>query len=86
VVFVYTWVVGFYAGLILIAAALFVSRATPYWVPGLLLVGVAIAPFATVLGTLGPALQTLSLAVGFTGVAVAAVAADQQRRPDRFAV
>lgn len=80
VVFVYTWVIGFYAGLVLIAAALFVSRATPYWVPGLLLLGVAFAPFAAMLGNLGSALQTLSLAVGFTGVAVAAVASDQQRR------
>jgi hypothetical protein len=80
VVFVYTWVVGFYAGLILIAAALFVSRATPYWVPGLLLVAVAVMPFADMMGTIGPALQTLCLAVGFTGVAVAAVAADQQRQ------
>lgn len=84
VVFVYTWVVGFYAGLALIAAALFVSRATPYWVPGLLLLGVAIAPFAQRLGALGPALQTLSLAIGFTGVAVSAVAVDQQRHLDRI--
>lgn len=80
-VFVYTWVISFYAGLILIAAALFVSKATPYWVPGLLLVGVAIGPFAALLGTIGPPLQTLSMAIAFTGVAVAAVAADHQRRP-----
>lgn len=85
VVFVYTWVIGFYAGLVLIAAALFVSRATPYWVPGLLLLTVAIAPFAALLGNVGSALQTLSLAVGFTGVAVAAVATDQQRRMESVA-
>ncbi len=85
VVFVYTWVIGFYAGLVLIAAALFVSRETPFWVPGLLLLAVVVAPFAAMLGTVGPALQTFSLAVGFTGVAVAAVAADQHRRPDRVA-
>lgn len=80
VIFVYAWVVGFYAGLILIAAALFVSRATPYWVPGLLLAGVAVAPFVSLLGNVGSAVQTLSVAVGFTGIAVAAVASDQQRR------
>lgn len=83
VVFVYTWVIGFYAGLVLIAAALLVSRATPFWVPGLLLATVVGMPLAEMLGALGPALQTLSLAVGFTGIAIAAVSADQQRQTGR---
>lgn len=81
VVFVYTWVISFYAGLILIAAALFVSKATPHWVPALMLAGVVIGPFAEMLGAIGPPLQSLAMALAFTGVAVAAVAADQQRRP-----
>jgi hypothetical protein len=86
VIFVYAWIIGFYAGLVMIAVALFVSRATPYWVPALLLFTVAFFPFANMLGTVGPAVQTLALAVGFTGVAVAAVAADQQRRLGAAAV
>jgi hypothetical protein len=78
--FVYSWVFGFDAGLVLIALALLVARATPLWVPVLLLVSVAAAPLASWLGAVGPALQALVLAVGFTGVAVTAVAGNHRRR------
>jgi hypothetical protein len=78
--FVWAWIVGFYLGLVIIAVALLRSRVTPVWVPVLLLFAVVVFPVVDLLGTIGPALQTLSLAVGFTGVAVTAVAGDQQRR------
>lgn len=82
VVFVYAWVIGFYAGLVMIAGALLVARVTPYWVPAALLLTVALMPFAETMGRLGPALQTFALAVGLTGLAVASVAYDQRRRPE----
>jgi hypothetical protein len=43
------------------------------WVPLLLVVFVAMLPFAAHLGRVGGAVQVLLLAVGFTGVAMAAV-------------
>lgn len=79
-IFVYGWIGGFYGGLILLAVALFSSRATAAWVPALLLVTVGVAPFVSAMGAVGPALQTLCLAVALTGVAVTAVEVDQARR------
>ena len=79
-VFVYGWVLGFDAGLVLIAIGLLVARATPAWVPVLLLLTVAFSPFASAFGPLGPELQALCLAVAFTGVAVTAVAGNHRRR------
>lgn len=78
--FVWGWVAGFYGGLILIAVALFVSKATRAWAPVLLLAAVVLFPFVEALGTIGSAIQTMCIAVAFTGVAIAAVAGDQQRR------
>jgi hypothetical protein len=43
------------------------------WVPLLLVVFVAMLPVAAHLGRVGAAVQVLLLAVGFTGVAMAAV-------------
>jgi MFS family permease len=84
VLFVYTWIVGFYAGLVLIAAALFATGSTRIWIPLLLLGVVAVAPFVNDLGTVGPLLQALSLAVAFTGAALSAVASDQVRSRGRI--
>ena len=78
-IFLYGWVAGFYLGILLIAIALFVSRKTPTWVAGLLLVFVALLPFAEYLGRVGSALQILALAVAFTGVATAAVSDEHKR-------
>jgi hypothetical protein len=72
------WIVGFYGGVLLIAVALLVARATPRWVPWLLVVFVALLPFASHLGRLGGAVQVLALAVAFTGVAMAAVTAQER--------
>ncbi len=80
VFFVAAWIAGFYAGLVLIAVALLVTRATHVWIPLLLLGVVALAPFADALGRVGPMLQALGLAVALTGVAVSAVTGDQLRR------
>lgn len=85
VAFVYTWIVGFYAGLALIAAALLATRSTRAWIPVLLLLVVAVAPFVNDLGTVGPLLQALSLAVAFTGVALSAVSDDEVHAGRRLA-
>jgi hypothetical protein len=77
--FLYVWIAGFYLGVLLIAAGLLLSRTSPRWVPGLLVLFVAMLPVAGRLGHVGMAVQTLALAVAFTGVATAAVTGDYQR-------
>lgn len=72
-VFLNGWIISFYAGLLLVALALFLARKTPPWVPGLLVVFVLLFPFADQIGRVGQVLQVMALAVAFTGVAVAAV-------------
>ena len=78
-IFLYGWVAGFYLGILLIAVALFVARKTPVWVAALMLLFVVALPFAQYLGRVGSALQVLTLAVAFTGVATAAVSDDHKR-------
>lgn len=77
--FVQGWVGGFYGGILLLAAALFVAHAAPRWVPGLLVVFVLMLPFAGQFGRVGMAAQVLALAVAFTGIAMAAVSGETQR-------
>jgi hypothetical protein len=79
-VFVNVWIAGFYGGVLLLAVALFVARVTPRWVPSLLLVFVAMLPIVGHLGRVGMAVQVMALAVGFTGIAMAAVTDQEQNR------
>lgn len=72
-VFLYGWIVSFYAGLLLVALALFMAKKTPPWVPGLMVVFVLLFPFTEQIGRVGQVLQVMALAVAFTGVAIAAV-------------
>ena len=72
-VFINGWIISFYAGLLLVALALFLSKKTPPWVPGLLVVFVVLFPFAGQIGRVGQVMQVMALAVAFTGVAIAAV-------------
>ncbi len=72
-IFLQGWVLCFYGGVLLLAVALLVSKATSVWVPVLLVVFVGMMPIVTQLGRVGSAVQVLLLAVGFTGVAMAAV-------------
>jgi hypothetical protein len=72
-VFINGWIVSFYAGLLLVALALFLSKKTPPWVPGLLVIFVVLFPFAGQIGRVGQVMQVMALAVAFTGVAIAAV-------------
>lgn len=78
-VFVYGWVGGFYAGAVLIAVALLLARKTPRWVPLLLLLFVAMTPFAAGLGRVGQTVQVLAFAVAFTGIAISAVSLEHHR-------
>ena len=63
---------GFYLGVLVIALALFRAARTPVWVPVALLAFVAMYPLGAMLGKPGSAIQLLTLAVAFTGLAVAA--------------
>jgi len=79
-VLLWTWATGFYLGALLVAVALLVSRATPGWVPVLLILFVVLLPFAGPLGTSGQFIRLMALAVAFTGIAVAAVGRSQGQR------
>jgi hypothetical protein len=81
--FLFTWIAGFYGGVLLIAIALFVARSVPRWVPALMFGFVAVFPFASQIGRVGTAAQVLALAVAFTGIAMAAVSSDTQKLPVR---
>jgi hypothetical protein len=78
-VFLAGWIGAFYIGILLLAIAFFVARTAPRWVPALLLLFVALAPFASEIGRVGVAVQVLAMAVAFTGIAMAAVTGDTQR-------
>ena len=78
-VFLTGWIGCFYGGILLLAIAFFVARVVPRWVPALLLLFVALAPFASEIGRVGVAVQVLAMAVAFTGIAMAAVTGDTQR-------
>lgn len=71
--FLYSWIGGFYLGLLLVGIALFVAKRTPLWVPILLVVFVAMFPITSQLGRVAQMLQVMLLAVAFTGIAIAAV-------------
>jgi len=72
-VFLNGWIASFYLGILLVGLALFLSKKTPPWVPGLLVVFVLLFPFTGQIGRVGQVLQVMALAVAFTGVAIAAV-------------
>lgn len=71
--FLQGWVICFYGGVLLIGLGLFAAKVTPKWVPVLLVLFVVMMPFSQHLGRVAMALQVLGLAVGFTGIAMAAV-------------
>src|SRR3954462_14961310 len=77
--FLFTWIGGFYGGVLLIAIGLFVARSVPRWVPALMVAFVAVFPFASTLGRVGMAAQVLALAVAVTGIAMAAVSGDMRK-------
>jgi hypothetical protein len=79
-VFFWSWIAGFYLGALLVAVALLVSRATPPWIPVLLLLFVFLLPAGGLIGQTGQVVGLMALAVAFTGIAIAAVG--QSQRPD----
>jgi hypothetical protein len=70
-IFLYGWIVAFYAGILLLALALLRARRTPPWVSILLIAFVAVFPFTGSLGRVAEVVQMLALAVAFTGIAMA---------------
>ena len=77
-IFLFGWIAAFYVGLLLVALALLRARRTPVWVPGLILLVVAMMPFGDALGRVGQALQMLALAVAFTGIAIEATSPESR--------
>ena len=71
-VLLYSWLVGFMLGLLLIAFGLLRARVTPLWVPILMFVFVALVPVSGQLGKVVQVLQLMALAVAFTGIAISA--------------
>jgi uncharacterized membrane protein YiaA len=82
-VFLTAWVGCFYGGVLLIAIALLMAGTTPRWVPLLLVVFVAMLPFASHLGRVGSALQVMAFAAACTGIAVSAVSSSSRRTASR---
>jgi hypothetical protein len=71
--FLIVWIGGFYGGVLAISIALFLARTTARWIPALLLLFVVMAPFTGYLGRAWSTAQLFALAVGCTGIAIAAV-------------
>lgn len=84
-VFLFAWIGAFYLGELLLAIALLRSRATPRWVPGLLLVHVALFPLSLVAPGLLPdrvqSMTVLLLTVGLCGIGIAANQYATRRAP-----
>jgi hypothetical protein len=78
-VFLYGWIAAFFLGLLLIAIALLVARRTPMWVPLVLIGAIAMFPLTSQFGRVAQVLQLFAMAVAFTGIAIAAVTAGQDR-------
>jgi hypothetical protein len=77
-VVLFGWVACFYLGGLLLALAMFRSRTLPAWVPGALVVSLALLPLASMLGRIGQVLQVLMLTMAFTGVATSVVQHDMR--------
>lgn len=71
-VFLYGWIVGFYLGELLLAIALLRARVTPRWVPGVLILHVAMLPVSLVLPHVVGKVAVLLLVAGFAGIAMQA--------------
>ncbi|HET7357066.1 MAG TPA: hypothetical protein VFJ09_10375 [Nocardioidaceae bacterium] len=78
-VLLYSWLVGFMLGLLLIAFGLLRARVTPLWVPLLMFAFVALVPVSGHFGKAVQVVQLMTLAVAFTGIAVAATSPRQGR-------
>lgn len=77
-IFLSGWIGAFYGGVLVVAVALLMARTTGRWVPLLLVAFVVLLPIAGQFGRVGSAVQVMTLAVAFTGIAMAAVS-DERR-------
>jgi hypothetical protein len=71
-VFLLGWVGAFYVGELLIAIALLRARTTPQWIPGVLLLHVALFPASSFLPSGVQPLTALLVTVGLCGVGITA--------------
>ncbi len=73
-VLLYSWVVAFYLGELLLGIALLRSKAVPTWIPAVLIAHVALLPvsFAAELPEFAQAATALLITIGLAGVGIAA--------------
>jgi hypothetical protein len=71
-VFLLGWIGAFYLGELLLAIALLLASTTPRWVPGVLLLHVALFPLSSFLPDRVQSLTVLLVTVGLCGVGVTA--------------
>jgi hypothetical protein len=71
-VILYAWVLGFAVGELVLAYALLQERQVPRWVPGLLVLHVALTPLAPVLPDLAVALVALLVTIAFAALGIVA--------------
>jgi hypothetical protein len=71
-VFLLGWIGAFYLGELLLAIALLLASTTPRWVPGVLLLHVALFPLSSFLPDRVQSLTALLVTVGLCGVGVTA--------------
>jgi hypothetical protein len=76
--FLYFWVAALYLGELLLAFALMLAKATPRWVPWLLVLHVATLPLSSILPQALRSGSVLLMTVGFAGIAITANSADVQ--------
>lgn len=76
------WVYSFLAGVLLIAAALFRSRVTPLWVPGLLVIFLLLQLLPGDGGRVLGAVGLMAMVAGFTGVAIRATSPENETVTD----
>jgi hypothetical protein len=71
-VFLFGWIGAFYLGELLIALSLLVARSTPRWIPGVLLLHVALFPVSSFLPSEVQSLTALLITVGLCGIGITA--------------
>ncbi len=69
-VFLFGWIGAFYLGELLLGIALLMAKSTPRWIPGLLILHVALFPLSQVLPSEARGLTVLLITVALSGVAI----------------
>lgn len=71
-IFLYAWIIAFYLGELLLAIAMFAARTAPLWIPGLLVLHVALFPVSELLPADVQPLTALLITIALSGVGISA--------------